>query len=156
MQGAKMSFQEKNILVSLTNFSLILVYFLMRIVQLNLNGNFLPERVFQLWLTVIVFSIVVTIAGTILTHIVSAILEAIRTGDENPQVEDIEDERDKLIELRGTRVTYIAFSLAVFGSMLSYVFGQPSLVMFTGLILAGLIAQVIGDAYRMVLYRRGI
>jgi hypothetical protein len=80
----------------------------------------------------------------------------IRTGDENPQVEDIEDERDKLIELKGTRVTYTVFSLVVFGAMLSYVFGQPALVMFSGLILAGLIAQVIGDVYRIVLYRRGI
>lgn len=151
-----MSFQEKNIIVSLTNFTILLVYFLAKIAQLDQSGSFLPERVFRVWLTVIVFSIVATIAGTILTHIVSAIIEAIRTGDEDPQIEDIEDERDQLIDLRGTKLTYTIYSLAVFGAMLSFVFGQPALVMFTALIASGLVAQVVGDAYRIVLYRRGI
>ena len=93
-----MSYQEKNITVSLVNFSLILVYFLVRIAQLNLNGNFLPENIFRLWATTIILSIIVTVAGTILTHIASAVIEVIRTGSEEPEINDTEDERDKLIE----------------------------------------------------------
>lgn len=151
-----MSFQEKNIGVSLTNFTIILVYFLIRISRLINNGLFLPEQIYQLWLTVIVFSVVATVAGTVLTHVASSVFEAMRTGDQDPQIEDIQDERDKLIDLRGTKLTYTIYSMAVFGAMLSFVLGQPGLVMFTALIGSGIIAQLVGDVYRIALYRRGI
>ena len=151
-----MSYQEKNITVSLVNFSLILVYFLVRIAQLNLNGNFLPENVFRLWATTIILSIVVTVAGTILTHIASAVIEVIRTGSEEPEIDDTEDERDKLIDLKGEKLAHIVHSVGVFLAMLAFALGQPALVMFSGLILAGLLGQVVGDSYRIVLYRRGL
>jgi hypothetical protein len=40
--------------------------------------------------------------------------------------------------------------------MLTFAFGQPSLVMFSLLIFFGLVAQIIGDISRLVLYRRGV
>jgi hypothetical protein len=39
--------------------------------------------------------------------------------------------------------------------MLTFVLGQPPLVMFSLLIFFGLLAQIIGDTSRMILYRRG-
>ena len=149
-----MSFQEKNISVSLVSFSLILVFYLIRMLQMILGGTFEESNVFLLWGIIIVLAIVLTILGTILTHIVSAILEAIRTQEE-PEIEDIQDERDKMIDLRGTRATYFVSSIGVFLAMLSFVLGQPGLVMFSLLILVGLVAQIIGDVSRLVLYRRG-
>ena len=150
-----MSFQEKNITVTLVSFSLILVIFLIRVLQMVLGGSFTSTNVFRLWGIIIVLAIVVTILATILTHIVSAIIQAIKTGDENPEIEDIADERDKLIDLKGTRVTYTVSSIGVFLAMLTFVFGQPPLVMFTLLIFFGVLAQVIGDISRLVRYRRG-
>ena len=44
-----MSFQQKNISVSLVNFSLILVYFLIRIFLMVQDGSFLAPNVFRLW-----------------------------------------------------------------------------------------------------------
>ena len=150
-----MSFQEKNITVSLVNFCLILGYFLIRLFLMIQEGNFLPANVFRLWGIIIVLAVVVTIFATILTHIVSAIIQAIKTGEENPKVEDIEDERDRLIDLRGTKITYFFHSIGVLLSMLTFVLGQPPLVMFTLLILSGVVAQIIGDISRLYLYRRG-
>ena len=150
-----MSFQEKNITVSLVNFSLILGFCLIRIFQMVQGESFTPENIFRMWGIVIIAAIVVTIIGTILTHIISAIIQAIQTGDENPKVEDVQDERDQVIDLKGTRITYTVSSLGVFVAMLAYVFGQPPLVMFTLLILAGIVAQVVGDISRLALYRRG-
>ncbi len=92
---------------------------------------------------------------SIFTHIVAAIVYAIKTGEEDPKIDDTEDERDKLIDLRGTRITYIVSSFGVFLSMLAFVLGQPPLVMFSLLIFFGIFAQVIGDISRLVLYRRG-
>ena len=150
-----MSFQEKNITVSLVNFSLILGYFLIRVLQMILNETFNSTNVFRLWGIIIVLAVVVTIFATILTHIVSAIIEAIKTGEKEPDIENIADERDKLIDLRGTKITYSISSLGAFLAMLTFTFGQPPLVMFTLLIFFGVLAQVIGDISRLMLYRRG-
>lgn len=151
-----MSFQEKNITVSLANFTMILGFFAIRVFQMIQGGNFDPANVFRLWGTIIVLAVIVTIFATILTHIFSAIIHAIKTGEEKSNVEDIEDERDKLIDLRGTKVTYFVSSIGVFLAMLTFVLGQPPLVMFTLLIFSGLVAQVIGDVLRLYLYRRGL
>jgi hypothetical protein len=150
-----MSFQQKNVTVSLVNFSLILGFFVVRVLQMIQGDGFNSTNVFRLWGIIIALAVVVTIFATILTHIALAILHAIRTGDENPDVEDIEDERDQLIDLRGTRVTYLVYSIGTFLSMLTFVFGQPPLVMFTLLIFFGVLAQILGDLLRLRLYRRG-
>ena len=150
-----MSFQQKNITVSLVNFSLILVFYLIRVLQMILSESFNSTNLFRLWGIIIGLAVVVTIIGTILTHIVSAIIQAIKTGKEDPKVEDIQDERDQIIDLKGTRITYTVSSLGVFLSMLTFVFGQPPLVMFSLLIFFGVVAQVVGDISRLVLYRKG-
>ena len=150
-----MSFQQKNITVSLVNFSLILGFFLIRVLQMILNETFNSTNVFRRWGIIIVLAVVVTIFATILTHIVSAIIEAIKTGEKEPDIENIADERDKLIDLRGTKITYSISSLGAFLAMLTFAFGQPPLVMFTLLIFFGVLAQVIGDISRLMLYRRG-
>jgi hypothetical protein len=151
-----MSFQEKNITVSLVNFSLILVFFLIRMFQMLQSGSFDSTNVFRLWWIILVLAVFVTIFATILTHIVLAIVHAIRTGEEKSNVEDIQDERDQLIDLKGTQVTFRVNSIGGFLSTLTFVLGQPPLVMFTLLIFFGVVAQIIGDALRLYLYRRGL
>lgn len=150
-----MSFQEKNITVTLVSFSLIVTFFLFRIFQMIQTDSFTSTNVFRLWGIVIVFAIIVTIVGMILTHIVSAIVIAIRTGTDDPDIESIEDERDKLIDLKGTKITYSITSFGSFLAMLTFALGQSPLIMFTLLIFFGLVAQVVGDTTRLFLYRRG-
>ena len=150
-----MSFTEKNVAVSLGSFTLVLGFFLIRVLQMILNGNFNSTNIFRLWVIIIVLAIVVTIIAAILTHIVSAIIQVIKTGEEDPEIDDFKDERDRLIDLRGTKVTYSVSSFGVFLAMLTFVLGQPPLVMFTLLIFFGIVAQIIGDIARLVLYRRG-
>lgn len=150
-----MSFQEKNITVSLVNFTLILGYFLIRVLQMAATATFTQTNVFRLWVIIIVAAVIVTVAATILTHIVSAIIQAIITGNKEPDIESRADERDNLIDLRGTKVTHTVSSLGVFVAMLTFAFGQPPLVMFTLLIFFGILAQVVGDGSRLLLYRRG-
>jgi hypothetical protein len=150
-----MSFQEKNVAVSLANFTLILGFYLIRLWQMSQNGSFNAANVFRLWGIVLVCAVVVTIFATILTQIVSAIIQAIKTN-EKPQLEDLADERDKLIDLRGTKITYLLSSIGSFLAMLTFVLGQPPLVMFTLLIFFAVVAQIIGDITRLYLYRRGL
>jgi uncharacterized membrane protein len=150
-----MSFQQKNITVTLVNFLLILVFYLIRVTQLILTDNFTLDKIVWVWIIVAVMAIAVSIIGTILTHIISMMIEASKTGTKNPRVDDIQDERDELIDLKGTRVTYLVYSVSVLLAMLTFVFGQPGLVMFTLLILCGVIAQIAGDIFRLRLYKKG-
>ena len=150
-----MSFQEKNITVTLVSFTVILIIFTSNIYNMIQDGGLNSSDLFRLWGIVIFLSIIVTVVGMILTHIVSAIVIAIQTGDDDPDIEDFEDERDKLIDLRGTKVTYSITSLGSFFAMLSLVLGQSPLVMFTLLVFFGLLGQIAGDIARLSLYRRG-
>ena len=150
-----MSFQEKNFTASLVTFSLILGYYLIRIFQLIQGENFNSTSVVRLWGFVIGFAVIGTILVTIFTHILSAITQAIQTGEKDPKIEDIQDERDQIIDLKGTRVTYTVSSIGGFLAMLTFAFDQPPLVMFSLFIFFGIFAQVVGDISRLVLYRRG-
>jgi hypothetical protein len=132
-----------------------MAYFLIRVFQMVQSESFTSANVFRLWWIVIILAVVITIVLIILSHIGSAIFEVIRTGDEDPKIDDTEDERDKLIDLRGTKITYTVSSIGVFLAMLTFVLGQPALGMFTLLIFFGLFAQITGDISRLVLYRRG-
>jgi hypothetical protein len=67
----------------------------------------------------------------------------------------IEDERDHLIGLKGSKVSYIAFSIGVLIAMLSFAFGQPPLVMFSLLILSSILGEIIGDISQLYLYQKG-
>jgi hypothetical protein len=151
-----MSFQEKNITVSLVNFLLILGFYLIRMFQMMQEGELSSTDVFRLWGIIIALAVIVTIAATILTHIVSAIIQAIKTGEKEPEIEDLADERDRIIDLRGTKVTYFISSIGAFLAMLTFVLGQPALVMFSLLIFFGVVAQIFGDISRLMLYRRGV
>lgn len=149
-----MTFQQKNTAVSLANFTLILGFYLISMFQMLRDGSFDSANVMRLWVIVMILAVVVTILATILTHIVIAILDAIRTQKAS-DVQDIKDERDTSIDLRGTRVTYFVSSIGSFLAMLTFALGQPPLVMFTLLIFFGVAAQIVGDVTRLYLYRRG-
>lgn len=149
-----MSYQEKNITVSLVSTLLILGYYLANMFQMYQDGGLVAVRVFRLWAIVIVAGIIVNIVSSILTNIVLSIVHAIKTRMEEEE-RFIEDERDKLIGLKGMRVSYIAFSIGVLLAMLTFVFGQPPLVMFSLIIFFSLVAEIIGDISQIYRYRRG-
>ena len=149
-----MSFQEKNIAVSLSTFTIILGFYLIRVFQLVQSESFNSTNMFRLWGIIALLAVIGTILATIFTHIASGIVHKVRTN-EDPHIEDIQDERDQIIDLKGTRVAYTFSSIGVALSMLTFVFGQPPLVMFSLLIFFGVLAQVIADIWRLTLYRRG-
>ncbi len=149
-----MSFKEKNIMVTLVNFSLILIVYLSATAYMSINDKFTSTNVFRVWGVVIVMAIFVSIAATIITHIVLGIFEGIKTGEKTqPFMDDLEDERDKMIDLRGTKITYTVSSLGSAVAMLSFVLGATPLVMFSLLIFFGVLSQIIGDITRLLIYR---
>ena len=148
-----MSYQEKNVTVSLFSTIFIMGYFLVNWISMYQQYGLVPARVFSLWGTVIIATILVTIFGSILTNIVLSIVHAIRTrSDQEPRF--IEDERDKLISLKGNQVSYITFSLGVLAAMLSFVFGEPALIMFSLIIFFSILVEIAGGISQIIRYRR--
>jgi hypothetical protein len=141
--------------VSLVSTLVILAYYLVNIYQMVQGGGLNSAEVFRLWAVVIIASIVLNIAGIIITIIVAQIIHAIKTQKED-EIHLIEDERDKLIGLKGTRVSYIAFSIGVFLSMLAFALGQPALVMFSLIVFFSLLAEILGDVSQFFYYSRGV
>jgi phosphoglycerol transferase MdoB-like AlkP superfamily enzyme len=133
---------------------LIGTYYLVSLFQMQQTGGLVPAKVFNLWVLVIVSTILVNIIGNILTHILLSIVHAIKTRSDKVE-KFIEDERDNLIGLKGNKVSYIAYSIGVLIAMLTFVFGQPPLMMFSLLVLSGILAEIIGDLSQLSLYRKG-
>jgi hypothetical protein len=149
-----MSYQEKSITVSLTSYLLIAGYFLANLLQMIQQGGLLAARVFSLWAIVIIATIIINIISNILVNIVLSIVHAIKTQSDVPE-RFIEDERDKLIGLKGSKVSYITFSIGVLIAMLTFVFGQPALLMFSIIVFFSLVAEIFGDISQIYLYRKG-
>jgi uncharacterized membrane protein len=149
-----MSYQEKNITVSLFSHLLIGVYYLANLLPIIQSSELVAGRLYALWSIVIAVNIVVNIIASILTNILLTIVEAIRSRKyEDPQF--IEDERDKLIGLKGIRSTYFTFSIGVLLSVFAFIYGQPPLMMISLIVLFSILAEIIGDVSKIYLYRRG-
>ena len=149
-----MSTRRISIYVSLVSTLLILSYYLLNLIPMLRAGDLNSEEVFLLAALAIIASIVLNIAGNILTLIVISIIHAIRTQSDK-EVRLIEDERDKLIGLKGAQVSYIALSLGVLLALLTFVFGQPALLMFSLIVCFALLAEICGDLAQLYFYSRG-
>ena len=151
-----MAFQQRNTVVTLVIQSMVAAFFGIRVYSLFQAGAFAPPQVFRLWAIVIGAVVLLSIGGIIAATIGHSIKHAVRTGSEPGDGDFIEDERDKLIDLKGSRVSHIITSILVFGSMLHFVFIQDGLWLFTLLIGSGLIGQITGDFYKLVRYGQGV
>jgi DMSO reductase anchor subunit len=149
-----MSYQEKNITVSLFSHLLIGSYYLANLLPMIQSGELVAGRLYALWSIVIAVNIVVNIIASILTNILLTIVEAIQSRKyEDPQF--IADERDNLIGLKGIRSTYLTFSIGVLLSVFAFIYGQPPLMMISLIVLFSILAEIIGDVSKIYLYRRG-
>ncbi|MBK6794260.1 MAG: hypothetical protein IPG80_17375 [Anaerolineales bacterium] len=150
-----MSYQEKNITVSLVSHLFIMVYYLVNLFPIIQSGEWIAGKLYGLWAIVIGVNILVTIIGSILTNILLTIIESIRSQKyEDPRF--ITDERDNLIELKGIRVSYIIFSVGVLISIFAFIFGQPALMMISLIFVFSILAEIVGDITQITLYRRGL
>ncbi len=150
-----MSYQEKNITVSLVSHLFILAYYLINLFPIIQSGEWIASKLYGLWAIVIGVNILVTIIGTIMTNILLTIVEAIRSQKyEDPRY--ITDERDHLIELKGIRVSYVTFSVGVLISVFAFIFGQPPLMMISLIFVFSILAEIIGDIAQIILYHRGL
>ncbi|MEQ8673862.1 MAG: hypothetical protein RLP44_12680 [Aggregatilineales bacterium] len=148
-----MSYQEKNITVSMISTLLIFAYYLARMFQLLQQDSIDPAEVYSLWGIIVVLGIVVNIASTIITYIVLEIFHIVIKGD--PPDSQVTDERDELIDLKGTRNTAYVMGAGMLISMASQIVDMPPLTMFNLLFFFAILSAIVGDFSQLYFYRRG-
>ena len=77
-----MSYEEKNITVSLVSHLLIVAYYLVNLFSMLQEGALVASRFFGLCIIVILANIIVNIIASILTNILLTIVEAIKAARE--------------------------------------------------------------------------
>ncbi len=148
-----MSFQERraiaNIISTLLATGLYAAYMLPRLPE----GDPYAPAVFHFWGSFFLLLIPVTVVTRILVTILFMIVNTLATRVEEP---DIMDERDKLVELKATRIGFYIFSLGFVVAMIALVAEQPPSAMFIILIVAGVLSEMCGELLQVYFYRRGV
>jgi energy-converting hydrogenase Eha subunit H len=147
-----MSYHEKRAIVNMLSSILITASYsaYLYVRYLAGGGEFINDPHF--WGTAFLIFIPVSIVANIIISIIFTIHYRITTREEEPS---ISDERDKLIELKGSRNALYAISIGIVLSMAMLVFDLPLYVMFITIIYAGLVSSVIDEFTQFYLYRRG-
>lgn len=147
-----MSLKESRILVTIIATLAIFAAYQIIILGRYEDGRFDGEDGLRLIGQAILILIGVQVAGTIIAQIVATIIHAIVTRQEEP---DFDDERDKLIELRALRVSFILVGVGIVGTMVAMATGTAVFWVFNLIIIAMIAGDIVGNVVRLRLYRRG-
>jgi hypothetical protein len=147
-----MSYHEKRAIVSMISSVLITVVYSVVLFQryLSVSDEYLNDPRF--WGAAFLVFIVVSILANILITIAFTIYYRITSHEDAPA---FSDERDKLIELKGTRNASYTFSIGVVLYIVSLVLYMPLYVMFILIVFSGLVSSMMDDFTQLYLYRKG-
>jgi hypothetical protein len=145
--------KEKRILISLISSVLIMGFYACYVYSRYIAGN--PEILndFSFWGKSFLILIPVAIVTQIIIHILFAIFHKITTG-EDPDA--IDDERDKLIELKSIKISHYLFITGFALAMGSLTLRMQPWVMFVVLIASGFISSIVSEIARLYFYRKGV
>ncbi len=150
MQGGIVSYQQqRSVATIVTGAIVVAVYFAMALSRLEGVGSD-AEALVRFWATSVLILVPVGIIAAIVTAILAAIVYRIVAGEDPPM---IEDERDRMIELKANQVSQAIFVLAFVGSMVPAVLGASVTAMFVVLIGGGFVAHVVGEVGRILMYQ---
>jgi len=148
-----MSYQEKQNIVNILSGLLITVIYAIIVYQRQIQGRFDLTEDFSKWGILFLIFIGVSVVARIIIQIIFHIINAIATREEKTP---IEDERDKLVKLKGTRNSYYAFTSGFVLSVMGLALGMPVHWVFILFVVFGLIAEIIDNGSQIYYYRKGV
>ena len=148
-----MDIKEKQILVTIITMVLILAGYSLYVYQKHIAPDVSIVNDFQFWGKTFLILIPVTIVSQIIIHIVFAIINKIVT---NEDMTTMNDERDKLIELKSIRISHWIFTAGFLLSMVTLVLEMPPYVMFITLIASGFLSGIVSEIAKLYFYRKGV
>lgn len=153
-----MTYQETKSLTNIISTIAITGIYAIIIYQRVLNGIADTSDVFKFWALTILIFIPISIAARIIIMIIFSIINAtVQTAKgEEIDIDDVVDERDKLIELKSMRISLIIFSLGFIIALGTQLIDMSHHMFFITLIAFGLISEIVSDISMIVYYRKGV
>jgi hypothetical protein len=164
-----MSYQEKKTITSMVSGLILMAAY-----TINAWGRYqagtAPADDLALWatlmLTYIGIGIVITIILQILFHILLSVGVAVKEKIRDETCDDkvieqtikqemVEDERDKLIELKSMRAGFVLAGIGFISALFSLILGYPSVVMLNILFLSFFAGSILEGFFQLYYYRRG-
>lgn len=148
-----MSYQERRAVVSLFGSTLTFLLYCAYMLGRYPEADAYSAEMFHFWGSFFLILIPVSIVAKIVMQVIFVVINAIITQEEELEVQD---ERDKLIELKAMRNALYAFTFGFLVGMASIVFGMSPPVMFAIFVCSGFLASVVSDLSEFHFYRRGV
>lgn len=144
--------REKEIIITLISMTLIMVLYSLYVYNKYIAVN--PEVIndFRFWGKAFLILIPVTIVTIIIIYIIFFIINKIVTNEDLPQVTD---ERDRMIELKGIRISHWVFVVGFMLAMASQAFGLKPWVLFVVLFGSGFVSTLAEGIAKICYYRKG-
>lgn len=165
-----MSYQEKRTIVSIISGAVILAAYCIYAFGQVQAGAIVPGDL-KFWARTILIFIGAGIVATIIIQIVFHILLSIATAvtrkiqdqsiddkeiEKSIQAEMVEDEMDKLIELKSTRISVIVAGVGFVMALFSLMFDYPPEVMLNIIFISFSLGTIFEGFAQLYYYRRGI
>lgn len=148
-----MSYQEKKSIVSMFSSAIIFGAYCWYVFLKYEQELFGSDMSFRYWGAVILILIPISMAARIVVFILFIIINRLATKEIEPS---FEDELDKLIESKATRVSHYVFIVGFILAMGALVLGQPPSLMFILLFFSGFVSEAAGISTQFYLYRKGV
>ena len=147
-----MQSKEKQTLVTMISSTLLMIIYAIYVYQKHVIPE--PEIInsLQFWGKYFLWFMPIAIVSMIIIYIIYAIITKVVT---NEDIDDIQDERDKIIELKSIRISHWLFTAGFLLAMASQAFGMQTWVMMVTLIVSGIISSLASEIAKLIMYRRG-
>lgn len=106
----------------------------------------------QFWGKYFLLFIPIAIVSMIVCYIIFTIINKIIT---NEDLEDVQDERDKLIELKSIRISHWIFTFGFMAAMGTQALGMETWIMMITFIVSGMVSSLVSELAKFIMYRRG-
>jgi hypothetical protein len=152
-----MSYQESKSLTNIISTILITGIYSLIVYQRYLNGTVDTTDVFRFWAVTILIFIPISVVALIIIMIIFSIINSVVQTAKGEEIDDdITDERDKLIELKATKISLIIFSLGFVIALVTQVSNMSNHMFFITLIVFGVISEVVSQLATIIYYRKGL
>ena len=147
-----MSYQERKSILNIITAILIPGVYFWYVFQSHHVDGMSTDALLKFWATTFLILIPVTIGAKIIIMIIFSIGNTIASR----RSEDKLDERDKLIELKSSRVSSGMFIFGFMLAMLALALDMSVSTMFIVIICSGILSEIFGNVSQLYFYRKGI
>ena len=151
IQEVMFSYQEKSTLLNLIGTLVISGIFWLYIYSTYPQQSLDSTSIFKYW----GYAFVLLIAASVVLKVIASVVFSVANEVVNQEKELAPDERDVLIELKATKISFYLFTVGLALSVGTQALGWPPTAMFVLLICSAIVAEVVGDISKLYFYQRG-